>query len=99
MIVPMLRSKVSFGPLNVAFAAGKFDGLLGLGFKSISQYQIPTPFESMIDQKLIDMPVFAFFLPTASGQDGELVAGTAEVPSSRAGRRAGRRRLRGPPGP
>jgi hypothetical protein len=68
-------SKVSFGPLNVAFAAGKFDGLLGLGFKSISQYQIPTPFESMIDQKLIDMPVFAFFLPTASGQDGELVFG------------------------
>merc|ERR1719230_839463 len=29
----------------------------------------------MVDQKLIDMPVFAFFLPTASGQDGELVFG------------------------
>lgn len=68
-------TKVSFGFLNIAFAAGKFDGLLGLGFKSISQYQIPTPFESMIDQKLIDMPVFAFYLPTANGQDGELVFG------------------------
>jgi len=68
-------TKVSFGFLNVAFAAGKFDGLLGLGFKSISQYQIPTPFESMIDQKLIDMPVFAFYLPTMSGRDGELVFG------------------------
>merc|ERR1712099_211104 len=68
-------SKVSFGPLNVAFAAGKFDGLLGLGFKSISQYQIPTPFESMIDQKLIDEPVFAFYLEQDSTQQGELVLG------------------------
>merc|ERR1719265_662875 len=25
-------STVSFGPLNIAFAMGKFDGLLGLGF-------------------------------------------------------------------
>merc|ERR1719436_371212 len=29
----------------------------------------------MIDQKLIDMPVFAFYLPTTNGQDGELVFG------------------------
>jgi len=67
-------SSVSFGPLNIAFAAGKFDGLLGLGFKSISQYQIPTPFESMIDQKLISEPVFAFYLGSGGGA-GELVLG------------------------
>jgi saccharopepsin len=68
-------SKVSFGPLNIAFAAGKFDGLLGLGFNSISQYNIPTPFEAMIDQKLISEPVFAFYLPTDAAQMGELVFG------------------------
>merc|ERR1719379_2518825 len=68
-------SKVSFGPLNLAFAAGKFDGLLGLGFKSISQYNIPTPFEAMIDQKLIDEPVFAFYLPDDASEHGELVFG------------------------
>jgi predicted RecA/RadA family phage recombinase len=68
-------SKVSFGPLNLAFAAGKFDGLLGLGWKSISQYQIPTPFESMIDQKLIDEPVFAFYLQGDAAKEGELVFG------------------------
>merc|ERR1719410_3152323 len=68
-------SKVSFGPLNIAFAAGKFDGLLGLGFKSISQYQIPTPFESMIDQKLIDESVFAFYLQDDASKMGELVFG------------------------
>jgi len=68
-------SKVSFGPLNIAFAAGKFDGLLGLGFKSISQYNIPTPFETMIDQKLISEPVFAFYLQEDASQQGELVFG------------------------
>merc|ERR1712066_318581 len=68
-------SKVSFGPLNLAFAAGKFDGLLGLGFKNISQYQIPTPFESMIEQKLIDEPVFAFYLQQDASQQGELLFG------------------------
>merc|ERR1719478_2090702 len=68
-------SKVSFGPLNIAFAAGKFDGLLGLGFKSISQYQIPTPFEAMIDQKLISEPVFAFYLQDDASKMGELVFG------------------------
>jgi len=68
-------SKVSFGPLNIAFAAGKFDGLLGLGFKTISQYQIPTPFESMIDQGLIAQPVFAFYLQEDPAKQGELVFG------------------------
>jgi len=68
-------SKVSFGPLNIAYAMGKFDGLLGLGFKSISQYQIPTPFEAMIDQKLIDEPVFAFYLQQDASATGELVFG------------------------
>jgi len=68
-------STVSFGPLNIAFAMGKFDGLLGLGFKSISQYNIPTPFEAMIDQKLISEPVFGFYLPKDASQKGELVLG------------------------
>jgi len=68
-------SKVSFGPFNIAFAAGKFDGLLGLGFKSISEYNIPTPFEAMIEQKLIDEPVFAFYLQSDSSKEGELVFG------------------------
>jgi len=67
--------KVSFGPLNLAFAAGKFDGLLGLGFKSISQYNIPTPFEAMVAQKLVDEPVFAFYLQSDASAQGELVFG------------------------
>jgi len=68
-------SKVSFGPLNLAFAMGKFDGLLGLGFKSISMYNIPTPFEAMVDKKLISEPVFAFYLQEDMAEQGELVLG------------------------
>jgi len=68
-------SQVSFGPLNLAYAAGKFDGLLGLGFNSISQYEIPTPFETMVAQKLIDEPVFAFYLQSDASAQGELVFG------------------------
>jgi len=68
-------SKVSFGPLNLAFAAGKFDGLLGLGFKSISQYNIPTPFEAMVERKLVDEAVFAFYLQRDASLQGELVFG------------------------
>jgi len=68
-------STVSFGPLNIAFAAGKFDGIMGLGFKSISVDQIPTPFEQMISQKLISQPVFAFYLQQDANQAGELTFG------------------------
>merc|ERR1719258_798533 len=48
---------------------------MGLGFKSISQYNIPTPFEAMIDQKLISESVFAFYLQDDASQQGELVFG------------------------
>jgi len=68
-------TSLSFGFLNIGYAAGKFDGLLGLGFKSISQYNIPTPFEAMVDQKLIDEPVFAFYLQNDASVQGELVFG------------------------
>jgi len=68
-------STVSFGPLNIAFAVGKFDGLLGLGFNTISQYHIPTPFEQMVSQKLISEPKFAFYLPDDASVTGELILG------------------------
>lgn len=61
--------------LGLAYSVGKFDGILGLGFGSISVDNITTPFDNMVQQKLIDEPVFSFYLSTASGQDGELVVG------------------------
>jgi saccharopepsin len=63
-----------------AFTKDKFDGLMGLGFRTISEYNIPTPFENMIDQELISEPVFAFHLQEEdfseqNSQQGELVFG------------------------
>merc|ERR1711964_445415 len=42
---------------GLAFAFGRFDGILGLGFDTISVNKIPPPFYKMIDQKLLDEPV------------------------------------------
>lgn len=68
-------SMLSFGSHNIAYAVGKFDGLLGLGFKSISQYNIPTPFEAMVELGLVTEPVFAFYLQQDESSTGELVFG------------------------
>merc|ERR1712118_481964 len=68
-------STVSFGPLNIAFAMGKFDGILGLGFSKISEYGIPTAFEMMVKNKLIDEPVFSFYLQKDASQQGQLTFG------------------------
>ena len=61
---------------GLAFAFGRFDGILGLGYNSISVNKIVPPFYSMIDQKLIDSGVFAFYLGySEDGTDSEAVFG------------------------
>lgn len=61
------------GGLGMAYTLGKFDGILGLGFTSISIDGATTVFENAIAEGQVDEPVFAFYL--GDNADGELTFG------------------------
>ncbi|RYO73890.1 hypothetical protein DL766_009248 [Monosporascus sp. MC13-8B] len=54
---------------GLAFAFGRFDGIMGLGFDRLSVNGIVPPFYNMVNQKKIDDAVFAFYLSGESGGD------------------------------
>lgn len=62
---------------GLAFAFGRFDGILGLGFDTISVNKISPPFYNMLEQGTLDEPVFAFYLgdSTKEGDDSEATFG------------------------
>jgi len=60
---------------GLAFAFGRFDGILGLGYSSISVNGITPPFYEMINQGLLDEPVFAFYLGDTEDDDSEVIFG------------------------
>ena len=47
---------------GIAFLAAKFDGILGMGFYTISVNGIPTPFDMMVEQGLVEDSKFSFWL-------------------------------------
>lgn len=63
--------------LGLAYALGKFDGILGMGFQSISVDNLPPVFMDAVTQGLVDEPVFSFYLET-TGSAGELYLGGAD---------------------
>lgn len=61
--------------LGMAYSMGKFDGILGLGWDTISVDGIPPVFQTMVQQNIISEPVFSFKLGTKNEMEGELLLG------------------------
>ena len=47
---------------GVTYIDAKFDGILGMGWNTISVDGVPTVFDLMIRKRLVDQPVFSFWL-------------------------------------
>jgi len=60
---------------GLAFAFGKFDGILGLAYDTIAVNKIPPPFFEMVNRDMLDDPVFSFRIGSSEEDGGEAVFG------------------------
>ena len=59
--------------LGLGYRLGKFDGILGLGWDSISVGHVTTPMKALVASGQLPEPIFAFYL--GNNQPGELLFG------------------------
>lgn len=77
-------ASVTFGEAlwepSLVFALARFDGILGLGFPSLAVGGVQPPLDALVEQGLLEKPVFSFYLNRDSeGSDGgELVLGGSD---------------------
>ncbi|KAL7271545.1 aspartic proteinase precursor [Rhizina undulata] len=63
---------------GLAFAFGRFDGILGLAYDTISVNKIVPPFYSMVQQGLLDKNVFGFYLGSTEKESEAIFGGINE---------------------
>jgi len=61
--------------LGPAYSLGKFDGIAGCAWDTISVDGIPPIFTDFISEKKWDEPVFSFYLPDSNDKKGALTLG------------------------
>ncbi|CAG8457985.1 22911_t:CDS:2, partial [Racocetra persica] len=64
------------------FTGSQFDGIMGLAFDNLSSQGASTPFSSMVQQKVVTQPIFAFRLSRAADHDtGIITLGGVDINS------------------
>ncbi|KAF3814881.1 napsin-A [Mirounga leonina] len=65
---------------SLVFTFAHFDGILGLGFPILAVGGVRPPLDTLVDQGLLDKPVFSFYLnrDPAAADGGELVLGGSD---------------------
>ncbi|XP_004646551.1 napsin-A isoform X1 [Octodon degus] len=65
---------------SLVFTVASFDGIFGLGFPSLAEDGVPPPFDVLVEQGLLDKPIFSFYLnrDIQGAHGGELVLGGSD---------------------